>query len=463
MEIERTTLGKQRAYDRETSVAIVGGGIMGLSIARELSSSGARNITVFEKADQLGGLSSSYRWGEAEWDRFYHVILSSDSDVLELISELGLSGRLFWKETQTGFYGQGRLVSMNGIKDFLAFPFLGLWQKLRLGVGILVSSRIGDIDKLDRIYVRQWLTHVFGRRVYEQIWDPLLRSKFGAARDRSSAALMGATIRRLYGARQGREKIEKMGHVHGGYKTILAELARQLVDRGVDLRISCPVVGAEGCEGGVELTLGDDFRKQRFDRAVLTVSGREISEIVPMEDHSYWQAVTGVEYLGVICVLVFLRRKLSPYYVINLLDKTLPFTGIIEATNVVDPTEIGDNHLVYLPKYVAPEDPMQSESDDLVTSKFIAGLQRVFPDLRDEEIVHTVVFRARDVQPLHDIGYLSKIAGYSSPIPGLFVANKSMIRHSTLNNNAVIAIARDAASQLLAPVAARETGIQEAR
>ena len=63
-----------------------------------------------------------------------------------------------------------------------------------------------------------------------------------------------------------------------------------------------------------------------------------------------------MEYLGVVCVLLVLSKKLSPYYVINLLDKDLPFTGIVEVTNVVDSTDFDGRHLVYLPKYFAPSD-----------------------------------------------------------------------------------------------------------
>ena len=85
------------------------------------------------------------------------------------------------------------------------------------GMGIVYSSRIKDPGRLDRIVVREWLTRVFGRRVYENIWEPLLRSKLGDAREKTSAAFIWATINRLYGARgSGGSKKERMGHVSGG-------------------------------------------------------------------------------------------------------------------------------------------------------------------------------------------------------------------------------------------------------
>jgi len=198
------------------TIAIVGGGMTGISAALELARSGRFDVTLFEKQDRLGGLSGYFEWEDVTWDRFYHVILSTDTVMLDFLKELGLESELFWQATKSGFYGDGRLVSMSSTLDFIRFPFMSLWQKFRLGLGILYSARIKDPAKLDRIYVREWLTRVFGRRVYENIWDPLLRSKLGDARERTSAAFIWATINRLYGARSSDNKQEKMGHVHGG-------------------------------------------------------------------------------------------------------------------------------------------------------------------------------------------------------------------------------------------------------
>ena len=50
-------------------------------------------------------------------------------------------------------------------------------------------------------------------------------------------------------------------------------------------------------------------------------------------------------YLGVICVLLALRRPLSPYYTLYLADGSLPFTAVIETTNLIDPELVGGHHL----------------------------------------------------------------------------------------------------------------------
>ena len=231
--------------DKKQSIAVVGGGMTGIAAALELAKSGKFDVTLFEQADHLGGMSDYYTWNDITWDRFYHVILSTDTLMIDFIKEIGLEDQLFWKETKSGFYGDGKLVSMSTMMDFLKFPFLSLWQKFRLGLGILYSSRINDPKNLEKIYVRQWLTKVFGRRVYEKIWDPLLRSKLGDAREKTSAAFIWATINRLYGARNAENKQEKMGHVHGGYKTILDAAEKKLKQYGVQILLNSPVTKIE--------------------------------------------------------------------------------------------------------------------------------------------------------------------------------------------------------------------------
>ncbi|MFW5835825.1 MAG: FAD-dependent oxidoreductase, partial [bacterium] len=346
---------------------------------------------------------------------------------------------------RSGFYGDGQLVSMSSMGDFLRFPFLTLWQKFRLGMGILTSIGVKDADKLDRVYVREWLTRVFGRRVYERIWDPLLRSKLGEARNRTSAAFIWATITRLYGARSGEAKTEQMGHVKGGYAAILGAAAARLQELGVAVKTGNRVQTVRpAADGGVDLT--SDTVAGHYEQVLLTVPAPEVLRLTGMDAGAgaYWRALAEVNYLGVLCLFTVLDRRLSPYYVTNLLDKSLPFTGIIEVTNIIDPAEFGGRHLVYLPKYVTADDPLVTASDDEVEEKLLSGLRAVHPDLPPAAVLHTRLFRERHVQPLQEVNYLDQTRGIKTPIDSVYLANSTMLYNSTLNNNAAITLAERA-------------------
>ena len=133
-----------------SNVGIVGGGLLGMTLAKRLTSQGHR-VTVLEAASQSGGLAAPARLGEYTWDRFYHVVLLSDAYLRALIEELGLTGQLHWKPTRTGFYIDGRLRSLSSTLEFLTFPALGLLDKARLGATILYASRLRDWRPLESI------------------------------------------------------------------------------------------------------------------------------------------------------------------------------------------------------------------------------------------------------------------------------------------------------------------------
>ncbi len=77
---------------RPVRIGIIGGGLMGLALAERLGSAGHR-VTVYERAEQPGGLATWHDFGPFTWDRFYHVILPSDTALVEFIRRIGLGGR----------------------------------------------------------------------------------------------------------------------------------------------------------------------------------------------------------------------------------------------------------------------------------------------------------------------------------------------------------------------------------
>lgn len=189
--------------------------------------------------------------------------------------------------------------------------------------------------------------------------------------------------------------------------------------------------------------------KHRFNKVLLTVNCPTVLNILNQKNETaYWHQLDKVEYLGVVCILFILSRSLSPFYVINLLDKNLPFTGIIEATNVVRSDELDGNHLVYLPKYLSKDDPITKLDDEELIKHFTNHLQKVFPDLKAGEVKHTRVFREPCVQPLQELFSLEQRLTAETPISGLYVTNTAMILNSTLNNNAVITLAKRSAEQV---------------
>ena len=177
--------------------------MLGLSLARKFAAQGA-HVEVFEGSAEAGGLASPWRIGEVVWDRFYHVITSNDTMLLELLATLGLECEVQWRPAQTGFYTDQRLYPFSTVLDFVRFPPLNLVDKFRLGATILRAAKYDDPLALERITAVEWLRELSGPKLVEKIWLPLLRAKLGVNAERVSAAFIWAIIVRMYGARQGR-------------------------------------------------------------------------------------------------------------------------------------------------------------------------------------------------------------------------------------------------------------------
>ena len=125
----------------KSEIAIVGGGILGMTLALRLAQSG-KKVTLFESASEIGGLASAWQLGNLVWDKHYHVTLLSDVFTRKIVEEIGLGDEFNWVETKTGFYTDGRLISMSNTLEFLKFPPLDLISKLRLVATIFYASKI---------------------------------------------------------------------------------------------------------------------------------------------------------------------------------------------------------------------------------------------------------------------------------------------------------------------------------
>jgi protoporphyrinogen oxidase len=316
---------------------------------------------------------------------------------------------------------------------------------MRLGAGIFYTSKINNWQRLEKIYVKNWLIRIFGRRNYEKMWDPLLRSKLGPSKDRVSAAFIWAIIKRYYGTRQSSSKKETMGCVRGGYHSILDSIQERLLSNGTQIVTDLTAKKIENRDAGKIAIHSLNGSPHKFDRVIATTPNPVIKNLLPTMANGFASHLGSVRYLGVVCITLVLNKSLTPFYVTNLTDADLPFTGLIEATHVIPPEALNGNSLVYLPKYVTQDDSLNHESDVEIIKVFLKALKHMFPELTDKDILSYAVNREPYVQPLQEIGYSEKIPPMKTPVKNFYIANTTQILNSTLNNNEVIKLARKAA------------------
>jgi protoporphyrinogen oxidase len=445
-------------------IGVVGGGILGATLSLRLAEAGA-DVTLLERSGSIGGLAATFDFGGHRVDRFYHVITPADSRMIAMAEEVGLGDQLRFNPVGAGFFADGEMHDFNGVGDLLRFSPLSPLARLRLGWFVAQCQFRGSPEKLDRIPLEDWLRRQCGRQVVERIWKPLLATRFDGDPSDLPATYLWARTRRMSGARESKSSGgEAMGHIVGGHQRLLDAIVVRARSLGVEILTDAPVSGlattADGAVTGVELG-GETLE---FDLTIPTLQPPALRFLLP-ERHRSLLAPYPDRWLGCVCVIVKVKRSLLPYYAVNIVEET-PLTSAIETTQVVGTDHTDGHHLVYMPKYCAPDAPEQSEDDESIYRRFTDYLARLSPGFSREEVVDWTVQRAKLVEPVHQLRADRKplaMAPIWPGVEGLALASNAQIYPYLLNGDSVMgfaeAVAAEVAERLeLGATAPREPG-----
>jgi protoporphyrinogen oxidase len=431
-----------------TRYAILGGGLLGMTLAHRLAQAG-QQVTLYESAQQLGGLASAWEINGITWDRHYHVTLLSDTHLRALLTELDLDRDMKWVETKTGFFMDGKLYSMSSSLEFLRFPPLSLIDKFRLGATIFYASKVKDWKRLEEISVTDWLTKLSGRNVFEKMWKPLLRAKLGENYRDASAAFIWAIIARMYAARRSGLKKEMFGYLPGGYGRMLETFSQALTHEGVEVCLGSAAQSVRPLHDGSISVEFNNHPARNFDQVIVTTPSAVAAKLCPDLTNEEKTRHNSIRYQGIICASLLLKQPLANYYVTNLIDSWVPFTAVIEMSALVDRDQFGGNSLVYLPKYVDPADPMFEHSDEQIQESFVAALERMYPHFHRQDVIAMKISRVRRVLAISTLNYSENLPPTTTSIPGLHIINSAHIVNGTLNVNETVQLANNAADDLL--------------
>jgi protoporphyrinogen oxidase len=434
--------------ERTKSWGIIGGGIMGMTLALRLAQKGFK-ITIIESSPNLGGLTGAIEMDGVVWDRYYHVILMSDINTRKIIKEIGLENELKWVETKTSFFSDGKLYSMSNIFEFLKFPPINLIDKFRLGLTIIVASMIKGQKRMEGIPVEKWLKRWSGKRVFKKIWLPLLKAKLGDYYRETSASFIWTSIQRMYAARRTGLKKEMFGYVSGGYDKINAAFKEKLNSLGVTIILNSHIKQVIKGQLNIMVIGSTSTDTYQFDEVISTLPSDISVQIAPSLSKEEIEKHQAIKYLGVVCPSVLLKRPISKYYVTNITDSWPPFTGIIEMTALVDPKELGNRSLIYLPKYVEPGNDLFNKSEQELKDYFLNPLFKMYPDFSDKDVIYWSVSSARRVFALPTLHYSEKLPSVITSLKGYYIVNSAQIINGTLNVNETVQVAETKLEEIL--------------
>ncbi|MEO6830107.1 MAG: hydroxysqualene dehydroxylase HpnE [Acidobacteriaceae bacterium] len=188
-------------------VAVVGGGLAGLSAACALASSGYR-VHLIERRPYVGGRASSYEHpgtGEVV-DNCQHILLGCCTNLIGLYRQLGVEERIRWFDRITFLEPGGRKSVLEpGILpeplhnswSFLAAGALSLRDKLAISRGMMAFLR-GVPEDSEETFAGWLVRHGQTRRAIDRFWNPVLVSALNEDLDRVSVHYAGMVFRRAF-------------------------------------------------------------------------------------------------------------------------------------------------------------------------------------------------------------------------------------------------------------------------
>lgn len=399
-------------------IAVLGAGPMGLAVAYQLAKEGHCPV-VFEADDRVGGMTATFDFNGLEIERFYHFHCTSDHAFLGLLQELDLAHKMRWVETKMGYWYQNRLQPWGNPLALLTFKGLGWVAKFRYGLHAFLSTKRNDWQPLDGLEASAWIRRWVGEEAYEVLWRRLFDYKFYDHVGNLSAAWIWSRIRRIGRSRYSLFR-EKLGYLEGGSKTLLRGLQASIEAQGGVLRLKSPVnkvVMDQGRVVGVEV----NGQLERFDKVISTIPLPYVPRLMPDLPAAVLDQFRALNNIAVVCVIVKLKKALTPNFWLNTNDPDMDIPGLVEYSNL----HPMDKHVVYVPFYMPGEHPKFADEDLVFEHKVKRYLMKINPLLTASDFLDVRVSRYRYAQPICEPGYLDRLPNVAMPIEGLWVADTS--------------------------------------
>ena len=422
------------------SVAVIGGGPMGLAIAYQLALEGCHPV-LLEADDRLGGMAASFDFAGVAVERYYHFHCLSDTAFFELLRELNLQHLLRWQQTAMGFFLDGRLYPWGSAASVLGLRRLPLLSRLRYLLHAARCLSLRDWRHLDDIPATQWLHSWLGRKGYELLWAKLFAYKFYQYTDSLSAAWIWSRIRRIGQSRRWLK--ETLGYLEGGSERWIEALEHKIRQLGGEIRLSSPVEAIERSNRGARITTPSG--SEEFAAVISTVP---LPLVAPMlrrgrHDPALIAAYEAQQSVACACVVLQTSRPITGNFWTNVNDSRFGIPGIIEMSNLRPLSP----HISYVPFYMPADNPDYGRPNGAFIADAIACLKAINPELQDADILASHCSRYRYAQPVCGTHFLETLPPLN-PIPNVWIADTTVYYPEDRGISESVGFGRDLARQV---------------
>ena len=432
-------------------IGIVGAGVAGLAAAYEFGKAG-HEVIVYESAPFVGGQASTIEVGGARLERGYHHLFLSDRANIELMEELGVVESLEWIPSTVATYTDGKMYPFVTPLDLLRFKPLSFIDRIRLGLLSLRLQRMKDWRPIQHLTAAEWIKSEGSDGIFKNMWDPLLRAKFGRHHDSVGMPWLWSKFQTRVTSRKGMFGREVLGYPVTSFDEVIEALQARIEGQGGQVHLSCPVRQILQDENGatglrVEPDSGEPF-EQEFDTVLATNASFDFVKLIDLPD-DYRKKLEDVHYMAAVVLILEMKHPLTSTYWMNIADDSVPFLGLIEHTNLMPKEMYNGNSVLYLTNYLDRDEPMFSMSKEELLAHYLPHLKKFNPDF-DESWVTKVHYNALSAaQPIITPNYAERIPDHRTPVKNLYLGNTTQIYPEDRGTNYSVRMGRELAQMII--------------
>ena len=401
-------------------IAILGGGLTGLSASYYLSKKGHK-ITIFEKEKTLGGLASGFKKDNWNWylDKTYHHIFSKDYDILGFAKEIGYES-LFFKSPETAsLINNYRIFPVDTPQDFLKLPNLSIFEKIRAGL-VLATLKLSPMMKVyEKQSAEEFLKKTMGTGIWNNLWEEMFKKKFGKYSSEVLASFIWARFKK---------RTKKLGYPTHGFQNFIDYLERinkennVVINRGEDVR------DIQKTKEGYYINSFENNRKgERYDAIISTLPTpvliKAAKDIFPKE---YTERLKKLKYLHVInCIIETDMPLFKKSYWVNINIREVPIMVLVQHTNFINKKHYGGKCILYIGNYVEDDSALYNMEKEEIIKYFLPYLKKINSSfsLKNSK---SYIFRSPYSQPIFNKTFINNKPDFKTPLDNFYIANLDM-------------------------------------
>jgi squalene-associated FAD-dependent desaturase len=385
-------------------VAVIGGGLAGITAAIALAQAG-EDVTLLEAKPRLGGATMSFNRDGLVIDTGQHVFLRCCTAYRGLLDRLGMAAHApiqprfditVLSPARKARMKRARVPApLHMLPALLGYPFLSFAERSRISRAALAFKRLREQDPAtDEIRLGDWLAdHGQDERTRRVLWDLFSVSSLNVPGDDAALSLAAVVVKTgLLGDADAADigvPALSLGELHG------AAAARLLGKLGATVRPQVKVAAIEPKdEAGFLIRLAEDGEHIVTDAVVLAVPHEQAARLVPpgalpAETVDGW---AGLGAAPIVNVHVIYDRPVMDVPFAAAVDS--PVQWVFDRTRISGMHARGDNGQ-YLAISLSAADEYVNMTVAELREQFTSALAGIFPAAREATVTEFFVTRER--------------------------------------------------------------------